>query len=134
MLTGIGNGQKFETDIDGVHVVIENVERMSLRDWTNGEVEDDELITTECAFTVSKDGKKYGVEVYQIQGDSDMYCISVYDNTTDDKRDTMTRIDTAYYDSCGGTTDIGTSPLDSKIESVILTVLFGYNTGLIIPF
>ncbi len=124
----------FTTDIDGVHVEVENVERMSLREWTNEEIEDDELITTECTFTVSKDGKKFGVEAYQIQGDSDMYCISVYDNTTDNKRDTITRIGTSYYDSCGGTAENEISPLDSKIEAVILTVLFGYNTGLIIPF
>ena len=133
MLT-LRNGQKFETDIDGVHVVIESIERMSLRAWTNGEIEDDELITTDCAFTVSKDGKKYGVEAYQVQGDSDMYNVSIYNNTTDEKRDTMTCIETAYFDSCGGTTEDLYVDDDSKIKAVILTVLFGYNTGLIIPF
>ena len=133
MLT-LRNGEKFETDIDGVHVVVESIERMSLRAWTNGEIEDDELITTDCAFTVSKDGKKYGVEAYQVQGDSDMYNVSIYNNTTDEKRDTMTCTETTYYDSCGGTTEDLYVDDDSKIKAVILTVLFGYNTGLIIPF
>ena len=134
MLTGIRDGQKFETDIDGVHVVIENVIRNTLRSETGGEIADDELITSECTFTVSKDGKKYAVEAYHIVDDHDMYCISVYDNTTDEARDTATRIETTYFDSCGGTTEDLNVDNDSKIEAVILTVLFGYNTGLIIPF
>ena len=132
-MLALRNGEKFETNIDGVHVVIENVIRNTLRSETGGEIADDELITSECTFTVSKDGEKYAVETYHVLDDHDMYCVSVYDNTTDETRDTMTRIETTYFDSCGGTTE-GLNVGDSKIEAVILTVLFGYNTGLIIPF
>ena len=131
---------EFKTNIDGADIRVENVIRNTLKSETGGEIDSDELVTSECTFTVSKNGKKFAVETYHVQDDHDQYCVSIYDNTSDETRDTMTRIDTTYYDSCGGTTEDGIRVIDlcgerlEDIEAVILTVLFGYNTGLIIPF
>ena len=130
-------------NINGIKVFIENITKATLRSETGGEINSDELITSECSFTVEKDGKKFGVEAYHVTEDADIYSINVWDNTDTVNREfnAPNHMCWASLDSTGGGTDITDHVSLVKedythyedVEQVIEDILFGVD-GIIIAF
>lgn len=90
-----------------------------------------EIIITNIEFQVNNfegTGKDYDVECYAVEPENnDQYVITVYDVNGNERK----KIDTLYFDSCGGSVETDYKYLD-KISQYVYDVLFKANEQSII--
>ena len=119
---------------------------INIENITKGYVNTDEekiKITEECTFIVYYNTLRFGVEAHHVDNDSDMYSISIYNQSAEKdryRREDDNEICHCYLDSTGGgCMDEEICIVDhegtryKEVENVIMEVLFGENP-LVIPF